>query len=400
VVALEQNYRSIPPILTASNAVIAASPQRHDKTLWSARTGDRRPTLHACLDEAEQSAAVCRNVLAHREAGVPLKQQAVLFRAGHHSDLLEVELTRHNIPFVKYGGLRFMEAAHVKDLLALMRVLENPFDEVSWFRVLQLPEGMGPVTARRVMGTVGARRIAPDQTSPLVNFLDYPIEVPTASVTGLQALRSALRGCLDERALPPAAQIERLRSFLDPVLDRRYDNPAPRRRDLEQLELLATAYPTRTRFLSELTLDPPSSTGDLAGPPLLDEDYLVLSTIHSAKGLEWDVVHVIHAADGMIPSDMATGDDDEIEEERRLLYVAMTRARDALHITYPQRYYRRPRGLEDAHGYAQVSRFLHGADVRCAFEALGPFTSPQPDDVIDVGGTASVEAFLAGLWSE
>jgi ATP-dependent DNA helicase UvrD/PcrA len=400
VVTLEQNYRSISPILASSNAVIAASPQRHDKTLWSARIGDRTPTLHACLDEAEQSAVVCRDVLTHREEGVPLREQAVLFRAAHHSDLLEVELTRRNIPFVKYGGLRFMEAAHVKDLLALMRVLENPFDEVSWFRVLQLPEGMGPATARRLMVTLGTRRDAPGQVSPLVNLLDYSVEVPPSSVNGLQKLRSALRGCLDERTLPPAAQVERLRSFLDPSMDRRYPDPAPRRRDLEQLELLATTYPTRARFLSELTLDPPSSTGDLAGPPLLDEDYLVLSTIHSAKGLEWDVVHLIHAADGMIPSDMATGDDDEIEEERRLLYVAMTRARDALHITYPQRYYRRPRGLEDPHGYAQPSRFLEASDVRSTFEVLAPLSSPQPDDVIEVGGAGSVEAFLAGLWSE
>jgi DNA helicase II / ATP-dependent DNA helicase PcrA len=397
VVKLEQNYRSISPILSASNAVIALSPQRHDKTLWSERRGDRLPTLRTCLDEAAQSAAVCERVLEHREQGVPLKEQAVLFRAAHHSDLLEVELARRNIPFVKYGGLKFMEAAHVKDTLAILRVLENPADEVAWFRVLQLPEGMGPATARRLMEEIGVRGAA----TPLVNLLDHPVEVPRAAVDGLQELRSALRGCADEDILHPAAQLERLRPFLDPIVARTYDAASSRLRDLDQLTALAQGYESRGRFLSELTLDPPSSTGDLAGPPLLDEDYLVLSTIHSAKGLEWDVVHVIHAADGMIPSDMATGDDDEVEEERRLLYVALTRARDALHVTFPMRYYRRPRGLEDPHSYSQLSRFLQPEDVASTFERIAPEIEPEPTvNVADTGVSVNVDAYLAGLWSE
>ncbi len=400
VIRLEQNYRSTPPILAASNAAIALSPQRHEKTLWSSRDGAYRPVLRTCLDEAEQCDAVCRAVLQHREEGVPLKHQAVLFRAAHHSDLLEVELARRNIPFVKYGGLKFMEAAHVKDALALLRILENPFDEVSWFRVLQLPDGMGPATARRLMDQLGVRRVSDDQPSPLVRFLEEPVAVPKGAGDGVRELRTALGDCLtDETRMPPAAQLDRLRRFLEPVLAKRYDAPGARARDLEQLELLASGYETRGRFVSELTLDPPSSTGDLAGPPLLDEDYLVLSTIHSAKGLEWDVVHVIHAADGMIPSDMATGDDDEIEEERRLLYVAMTRARDALHISFPQRYYRRPRGLEDPHSYAQLTRFLPD-EVRGLFDEVAPEVLPLPDVDARLDGTADVDAFLAGLWAE
>ena len=398
IVRLEQNYRSTPPILASSNSVIALSPQRHEKTLWSARRGDLAPTLRTCLDEAEQSEAVCEAVLAHREQGVPLKEQVVLFRAAHHSDQLEVELTRRNIPFVKYGGLKFMEAAHVKDTLAILRVLENPHDEVAWFRTLQLPEGMGPATARRLMQEIGVRT---DDlpSSPLTRFLDEPVEVPKAALDGVQELRSALRGCADETVLTPAAQIERLRGFLAPVLDRRYDAAAARLRDLDQLAALAAGYEVRQRFLAELTLDPPSSTGDLAGPPLLDEDWLVLSTIHSAKGLEWDVVHVIHAADGMIPSDMATGDDDEIEEERRLLYVAMTRARDALHVYRPMRYYRRPKG--DPHSYSQLSRFLEPSGVRATFDEVGPAVDACDDVVIDLGSTmADVDTYLAGLWTE
>ncbi|HSL11979.1 MAG TPA: ATP-dependent helicase [Actinomycetota bacterium] len=402
VVKLERNFRSTPEILASSNAVIALSPQRHEKTLWTDRHAAARPSLRACLDEAEQSDAVCRAVLEHRERGVPLKEQAVLFRAAHHSDLLEVELARRNIPFVKYGGLRFLEAAHVKDALAMLRVLENPWDEVAWFRVLQLPDGMGPASARRLLDELNVRDAAPAAAetvvTPLVNLLDHPFSVPSRAADGVRELRSAFSGCVEADAMTPAAQLERVRAYLEPVIARRYDAAAARIADLDQLATLAQGYDSRGRFLSELTLDPPSSTSDLAGPPLVDEDWLVLSTIHSAKGLEWDVVHVIHAADGMIPSDMATGDDDEIEEERRLLYVAMTRARDALHVTWPQRYYRRPRGLEDPHGFAQVSRFLT-ADVRATFDERGPEVMSIHDGERAVAGAiADVDALLSDLF--
>jgi DNA helicase-2/ATP-dependent DNA helicase PcrA len=249
------------------------------------------------------------------------------------------------------------------------------------------------------MDELGVRRVEDDQPSPLLRFLEEPVAVPKAAANGVRELRAALGDCLaDEALMPPAAQLDRIRAFLEPVFARRYDAAVARGRDLEQLEVLASGYETRGRFVSELTLDPPSSTGDLAGPPLLDEDWLVLSTIHSAKGLEWDVVHVIHAADGMIPSDMATGDDDEIEEERRLLYVAMTRARDALIVSFPQRYYRRPRGLEDPHSYAQLTRFLPD-QVRGHFDEIAPDVLSLPDaDAID--GTADVDSFLAGLWTD
>jgi DNA helicase-2/ATP-dependent DNA helicase PcrA len=249
------------------------------------------------------------------------------------------------------------------------------------------------------MDELGVRRVHDDRPSPMLRFLQEPLSVPKAAVSEIRELRAALGDCLaDETVMPPAAQLDRIRGFLKPVFARRYDAAAARERDLEQLELLASAYDARGRFVSELTLDPPSSTGDLAGPPLLDEDWLVLSTIHSAKGLEWDVVHVIHAADGMIPSDMSTGDNDEIEEERRLLYVAMTRARDALIVSFPQRYYRRPRGLEDPHSYAQLTRFLPD-HVREHFDEVAPEMIPLPDaDAID--GTADVDAFLAGLWAD
>jgi DNA helicase-2/ATP-dependent DNA helicase PcrA len=401
VVKLERNYRSTPPILDLSNAVIAESPERHQKTLWTERTGAERPRLRACLDEPEQADAICRSVLEHRERGVPLKEQAVLFRAAHHSDLLEVELLRRNIPFVKYGGLKFLEAAHVKDALALLRVLENPWDEVAWFRVLQLPEQMGPATARRLMDELGVRRSPGEgiaESSPLDAFLARPFAVPKGATEAVRELRSALAGCVDEELMTPPAQLERLKDYLAPVVARRYEAPGARMADLEQLALLAQGYERRGRFLAELTLDPPSSTADLAGPPSLDEDWLTLSTIHSAKGLEWDAVHVIHAADGHIPSDMATGDDDELEEERRLLYVALTRARDSLMIAYPQRYYRRPRGRDDAHGYALVSRFLQPASVRATLDEVAPAVVDVREEGTAISGTAGVDAYLSNLF--
>ena len=397
VVRLEQNYRSTQPILDVSNAVIARSPQRHEKTLWTARSGGGRPELLTCLDEADQADAVCRAILEHREHGTPLKEQAVLFRAGHHSDVLEVELARRNIPFVKYGGLKFLESAHVKDALAVLRIVENPRDEVSWFRVLQLLDGVGPAGARRVMAGLGVS--VPGD--PLVRLLEHAVAVPARARAELDELRATVRDCSAED-LAPAPQVERVRRFLEPLLRRRYDQPEPRLRDLEQLEQLATGFPSRERFISDLTIDPPISTSDLAGPPLLDEDYVILSTIHSAKGGEWDVVHVLHAADGMIPSDMATGDDERLEEERRLFYVALTRARDALHVYFPLRYHRSNRGLEDKHWYAQLTRFLP-EDIRSLFRLRSTYSDLDQDErplVATAGTTERVDAFLAGLWAE
>jgi DNA helicase-2/ATP-dependent DNA helicase PcrA len=406
VVRLEQNYRSVPPVLDVSNSVIALAKQRHEKTLWSERDGIARPSLITHLDEAAQSEAVCHSVLDARERGIPLKHQAVLFRAAHHSDLLEVELARRNIPFVKYGGLKFLEAAHVKDVLALLRIFENPRDEVSWFRTLQLLDGVGPAAARRICSDlgVGADASAPAQT-PLRRLLDAPPVVPAAARDGFESLRTMVK-LRDESSgpgLPVATEIERIGEFLEPAFVRLYTNAGARMRDVEQLANLASGAPSRAAFLSDLTLDPPVSTGDLAGPPHLDEDWLVLSTIHSAKGCEWDEVHVLHASDGCIPSDMATGDAEQIEEERRLLYVALTRARDRLFVHFPLRYHVGGRRHSDRHSYAQLSRFLEPS-VRDHFDERTSFSGdesggPGPVDGA-FGPSRSVDEALANLWSE
>ncbi|MBA2576736.1 MAG: ATP-dependent helicase [Euzebyaceae bacterium] len=393
VVRLEQNYRSTQPILDAANAVMAQSGLRFDKSLWSQRAGAARPRLHTCADEADQSERVCTAVLARREQGVVLRDQAVLFRTGHHSAHLEIELARRNVPFVKFGGLRFLEAAHVKDLLAFLRLLDNPADEVAWFRVLQLLDGMGPASARRVLRDL----VAAGPDAALRRLVEQPPPVPAAAAADYAALGCAVADCLDG-ALGVGAQIERFGRFYAPLCARRHRNAAARLRDLSQLEVIAGGAPSRAGFVADLVLDPPNSTGDLAGPPLLDEDYLVLSTIHSAKGLEWDSVHVIHAADGMIPSDMATGSSDEIEEERRLLYVALTRAKDRLDVHVPLRYYHQRFGGRDAHSYGQVSRFLAGQPAT-AFDAVGPAVTPrEAAESSAAPPAAAVDRFLERLW--
>ncbi len=384
VALLEQNHRSTPALLAATNAVIAEARHRHPKTLWSTRADGPRALLVSCADEGDQSAAVCARLLDHHDRGTALRRQAVLFRTGHHSDLLELELAARRIPFVKYGGLRFLEAAHVKDLLCLLRLVENPADELAWFRVMQLLDGVGPATAHRLSGT-GASLAAGD----------LPPSAVDDGATLLAALADARR---PELVRSPAAQIERIRRWLDPMVERRYPRPAARTADLEQLQGAASVAPSLSRFLVDLTLDPPAATGDLAGPPHLDDDVLTLSTIHSAKGGEWDVVHVIHLADGNIPSDMATGDDESIEEERRLLYVAMTRARDHLYCYMPLRYHH-TRGRGDSHGYAQLTRFFTPAVLATMDHDQTALAAPADDhDPVAHPQLAAVDELVAALW--
>ena len=289
-------------------------------------------------------------VLRAREAGVALRRQAVLFRSSHHSDFLEVELTRHNIPYVKYGGLKFLEAAHVKDLLAVLRWAENPRNRIAAFRVLQLLPGMGPAHSERCLAGLardgGALAALGGFEPPAAARADWP---------SLVELIAAL-------ASPVAAwpgQAERVRDWYRPHLERLYDAAPVRAGDLEQLVRIAGGYATRERFLTELALDPPQASGDLSGPPLLDEDYLVLSTVHSAKGQEWQSVYLLNVNDGNFPSEFAAGQPELLEEERRLLYVAMTRARDALHLVAPLKYYVTQQArYGDAHVYGARSRFL------------------------------------------
>ncbi|HEX2658162.1 MAG TPA: ATP-dependent helicase, partial [Polyangia bacterium] len=361
IVALEQNYRSTAPILDATNTVIALAPReaRHSKTLFSARTGGTKPKLVTVDDETAQVDYVVERVLQQREAGVPLRQQAVLFRTAHHSDALEVELGRRNIPFVKFGGLRFLEAAHVKDALACLRWAENPRDGLAAFRVAQLLPGVGPRVAESIVRHVEQARFA--LAAALAEF--RPPEAAREDWPALVTLFDHLCAARDTDASTDgaawSAQMGLVRRWYQPHLERIYDDARVRLGDLEQLEQLAAASPSRERFLSDLTLDPPSATGAEAGVPHLDEDYLILSTIHSAKGQEWDTVYILSVADGCMPSDLATGQPQQIEEERRLLYVAMTRAKNELALVHPLRFFIRQQSRQgDRHVFVPRTRFI------------------------------------------
>ena len=396
VVTLEQNYRSTQPILDAANAVIREAKHRHEKELWSEKTNGRQPLLVNCQDEDEQTDYVVDQILENRETGTALKQQAVLFRASHHSLSLEVELSRRNIPFHKYGGLKFIETAHVKDLLAILRFAENPKDAISGTRVLLLLPGIGRKKAQDLLSTLSQAfhnfEAWDDFKPPSVARDLWP------KFVGLLKKLASGQGTQND----VAADVHSVRTFYAPLLEQTLDHPEARLRDLEQLEQVATRFPDRAAFLSEITLDPPSSTQELAGDPLLDEDYLILSTIHSAKGLEWDSVFVIHAADGNIPSDMATGSAEEIEEERRLFYVAMTRARQQLTVCHPERYYFHSRHRSDNHSFSQLTRFLpegiRGLFERCVAGNRGDDVS-EPEAASSDLNTTEIRRRIKRMWA-
>ena len=366
VVTLEDNYRSTQPILAASNAVIGLARERFTKNLRSRRAADAKPALVTVADDIGQVNFIVETVLRNREDGATLKEQAVLFRTSHHSAMLEVELARRNIPFIKFGGLKFVEAAHVKDVLAVLRWAENPTDRMTGFRVVQMLEGIGPSTAGKILDRISGR----EASDALATFAP-----PAKAASAWRDLVELMTKLRDATAEWPA-QFDLVRQWYQPHLEQKYPDAVVRASDLDQLQHIAAGTPSRTRFLTDLTLDPPSATSDEAGAPLLDEDYLILSTIHSAKGQEWKSVFVLNVVDGCIPSDMSTGNADDIEEERRLLYVAMTRAKDQLALIVPHRFYvnNQARG-GDKHLYASRSRFIPSAIVSqfevCSWPAAG-----------------------------
>ena len=424
VVILEQNYRSTMPILDVANAVLAQAtdqgpPAEHaaaaalgpadgehgragpgplstyHKRLWSTKRTGPRPALLTCGDEGEQSRLVAERILDARERGMDLRDQAVLFRAGHHADGLELELVRRDIPYMKYGGLKYLETAHVKDLLSLLRIMENPEDQLAWHRVLRSMDGVGPATVQRLIDEL---RVTKPNANALGRFIEGIGRVPTGAMEQAAELRSALADCVGG-ALDPATQIDRLKRFCAMVFPNRYENSDARLADIDQLASGARGYGSRSRFLAELTLDPPRKTGDFAGPPHLDDDWLTLSTIHSAKGCEWKAVYLLHAADGNIPSEMALGDDQGLAEELRLLYVAVTRAKNELTVSFPLRFHVNRFAKDDRHVYAQLSRFLE--PLRPHFDQTTT-AAPQEQEALalgNVGVADEVDAMLTSLWS-
>lgn len=390
VLTLDQNYRSTQPILTAANAVIAQATERFTKDLWTERSSDAQPRLVTVRSESDQARYIVEQVLERREAGTALKQQAVLFRTSSHSGALEVELTRRNIPFVKFGGLKFLDAAHVKDLMAVLRFVENPRDRVVGFRVMQLLPGVGPTSAQRVMDHIAAA------ASPLTALASAP--VPPRAGPDWQGFLELIAE-IASRDLGWPAELERARAWYEPHLDRIHEDGEVRLGDLLQLEQIAAGYPSRERFLTELTLDPPDATSDQAGVPLLDEDYLILSTIHSAKGQEWTSVFVLNVVDGCMPSDLGTGASAELEEERRLLYVAMTRAKDDLHLILPQRFFvHGQQKFGDRHVYASRTRFIPKSLLGLFEKATWPLAVPTAPVETPASPVIDVGARLKSMW--
>ncbi|UXN61650.1 ATP-dependent helicase [Phyllobacterium zundukense] len=390
IITLDRNYRSTQTILAAANGVIDLASERFTKNLWTERQSAERPQLVSVRDEADQARYIVERVLENRETGTLLKQQAVLFRTSHHSGPLEVELTRRNIPFVKFGGLKFLDSAHVKDMLAALRFAQNPRDRVAGFRLMQLLPGVGPSSAQRVLDRMA------EEADPIAALADIPVP-PRAGEdwTGfVQMLQQIGAG----KAWP--AEIEQARLWYEPHLERIHEDASMRQADLLQLQQIAAGYPSRERFLTELTLDPPDATSDQSGVPLLDEDYLILSTIHSAKGQEWKSVYMLNVVDGCMPSDLGAGSTAELEEERRLLYVAMTRAKDNLHLVVPQRFFTHGQNAQgDRHVYASRTRFIP-ATLLQYFECIAwPLArscaagqSEPPTTRVDIG------ARMRGMW--
>ena len=393
IVTLERNYRSTQPILEASNAVIALAAQRFSKQLWSDAASTQLPSLVTVQDESAQAAWVADRVLRHRESGIALKGQAALFRTSHHSAALELELTRRNIPFVKFGGLKFLEASHVKDLLSVLRWAQNPRSRMAGLRVAQLVPGIGTTSAKRLLDAMAQ---ADDPAAALHAF-----KPPKAAAAEWPAWVATFDALCGQPRWP--ADFALASGWYQPHLQRLHDDAAIREGDLRQLERIAGGYASRASFLAELTLDPPEATSDESGEPLRDEDYMILSTIHSAKGQEWKAVFVLNAVDGCIPSDMATGNAIEIEEERRLLYVAMTRARHYLYLLVPQRFYVTQQAeWGDRHLYGSLTRFIPPTLAHC-FDAAGdenpgdhsPHHSPHHSPTL----TLDLASRVRSMWS-
>ena len=392
IVRLDRNYRSRQGVLDLANLIRPSAPGL-DLTLTGDRGPGMAPLLVRCHDEATQAREICARVLDAHEDGAALRDQAVLVRAAHHSDILEIELSARKIPYVKFGGLRFTDTAHVKDFLATARILANPADDLAWFRLLRLHEGIGPVHARRVLAALTA---GPDGPAD-----GWPQAIEAAPARSRRALAVTL-GRLAEAAGDPAGPTAvaslatAILVILDPLIRARYPDAAVRITDLQRLADAAATQPSLHDAVAELTLDPPVSASDLAGPPRLDEDYLTISTIHAAKGLEWPIVHLSQLVDGALPSDMALGDPGGLAEEHRLFYVAITRARDHLYLYAPQRLHYHRRGRDDRHGFGQLTRFLHPeALAACESVTAAPLAPVLPA----VGPlTVTVDAALGSLW--
>ena len=347
---LSENFRSNQPILDLSNALLKDSKEGYKNYLHSGKSAVHRPKLVTVDATEQQSQYVVEKILEAREGGTELKQQAVLFRSSHHSDHLEIELRRRDIPYVKHGGLKFLEASHVKDVLCILRWADNPKHRLSGFRVLKLMPGIGPKLAEKILDQleIGGFAFAALKSlalGPLKQELWHEL------VNLLTAIQSEEVAWTD--------QLRVIGQWYQPLLETNYNQPFARYGDIEQLMEIAQQSPTRESFLSDLILDPPSASGIINDHAQKDDDFLILSTVHSAKGQEWHDVYLLNVADGNFPNEYAAADPKALEEERRLLYVALTRAKQNLHLLQPLKYWiPEQQRFGGKHVYGAKSRFF------------------------------------------
>lgn len=384
VVTLAQSYRATQMVLDGANALLADAPRTSRKHLLSFRGQGQRPSLVTVSDAQGQAEFVCAEVQKRREGGLPLKKQAVVLRSAAHAEALEAEIIRRKIPFLKQGGMKFLEAAHVRDLLAVLRWADNPRNTVAAFRVLQLLPGLGPANSRKAVEHFEAAG------HPFASLQSF---VPPQAL-GVQWRKLVeLMTALGEPERQWGGQVHLAREWYRPHFERTYEHFHTRIGDLDRLELLSGQYPSRERFLSEITLDPPPAAGDAGGHVPADDDYLTITTVHAAKGMEWDTVFVLNVVEGGFPSEFAIGKPELIEEERRLLYVAITRAQSSLFLMAPNRF---PMATQARSG---PSRFL-GEKVQKCFETRGYEGSGLGESTLQdtAQSTVDVGARLKEMW--
>jgi len=335
IIKLEENYRSTQPILNLTNVIIKNAKEKYTKRLFTRKVEGTLPVILSAENENYQSRFICQKVLELREEGVPLNSIAVLCRAAFHTFDLEIELGRYNIPYVKYGGFKFIETAHVKDVLSHLRLLINPRDSISWNRVLMLVDKIGPSTSHKIIEWILKHRYGPE------DLIKYPGK---GKFTGGIKRLHELMITITKKGLTLPDQIGLICRYYEPILKNKYDDYPKRIKDLEHLQNITARYHEVEHFLSDIALEPPNESVSEVVPFTSDDERLVLSTIHSAKGLEWHTVFIIWAVEGKFPSNYAFRSDEEMEEERRLMYVAATRAKENLFITYPINIYDRLSG--------------------------------------------------------
>ncbi len=345
IIKLEENYRSTQEILNFTNHIIENSSEKYSKFLFSKQKNGELPVILSASTENLQSRFIVEKILDLREEGIPLKEIAVLFRSSFMSFDLEIELNKANIPYQKFGGMKFIEAAHIKDVLSFLRIVANPKDFVSWYRILLLHEGVGPKTAQRILDDIQAGKISLKTGNYQLISQNYK-----SNILKLFNMLSNIYNNFPK----PADKLEIVLQYYKPLFKNKYDDFNKRKKDLDIFISIVTKYKSLNSLLSDMALDPPQESVIDVDPESKEEEFLTLSTIHSAKGLEWHTVFIINVLEGYFPSGQSYNKIEAIEEERRLMYVAATRAKKNLFVCFPVNIFDRRTGFT----LSKPSRFI------------------------------------------